>query len=138
MRRRDFITLLGGTAAGWPPAARAQNPDMAVIGWLSTATAQAQAVRIAAFRRGLGEMGYAEGQNVAFEFRWAEEKRERLPALAAELVAAKASVIIASDGPGTARPALAATKTIPIIYQTGGDPVKDGLVASMRRSGGNV
>ena len=138
MKRRDFITLLGGAAAAWPLAARAQKPAMPVIGWLSTATAQAQAVRVAAFRRGLGEMGYAEGQNVAFEFRWAEEKRERLPALAAELAAAKASVIIASDGPGTARPALAATKAIPIIYQTGGDPVKDGLVASMRRSGGNV
>jgi putative ABC transport system substrate-binding protein len=138
MRRRDFITLLGGAAAAWPLAARAQEPAMPVIGWLSTATAQAQAVRVAAFRRGLGEMGYAEGQNVAFEFRWAEEKRERLPGLAAELVAAKAAVIIASDGPGTARPALAATKTIPIIYQTGGDPVKDGLVASMRRGGGNV
>jgi putative ABC transport system substrate-binding protein len=83
-------------------------------------------------------MGYAEGQNVAFEFRWAEEKRDRLPQLAADLVAAQAAVIIASDGPGTARPALAATKTIPIIYQTGGDPVKDGLVASMSRPGGNV
>jgi putative ABC transport system substrate-binding protein len=138
MRRRDFISLLGGTAAAWPLAVRAQKPAMPVIGWLSTATAQAQAVRVAAFRRGLAEMGYAEGQNVAFEFRWAEEKRERLPALAAELAAAKAAVIIASDGPGTARPALAATKTIPIIYQTGGHPVKDGLVASMRRSGGNV
>jgi putative ABC transport system substrate-binding protein len=111
---------------------------MLVIGWLSTASAQAQAVRVAAFRGGLGEMGYAEGQNVAFEFRWAEEKRERLPSLAAELVATKAAVIVASDGPGTARPALAATKTIPIIYQTGGDPVKDGLGASMRRGGGNV
>jgi putative ABC transport system substrate-binding protein len=138
MNRRDLITLLGGAAATWPLAARAQKPAMPVIGWLSTATAEAQAVRVAAFRRGLGEMGYAEGQNVAFEFRWAEEKRERLPSLAAELVAAKAAVIIASDGPGTARPALAATKTIPIIYQTGGDPVKDGLVASMRRGGGNV
>jgi putative ABC transport system substrate-binding protein len=137
MRRREFIGLLGGAAA-WPLAARAQQPAMPVIGWLSTATAQAQSVRVAAFRRGLAEMGYAEGQNVAFEFRWAEGKREQLPALAAELVAAKAAVIIASDGPGTARPALAATKAIPIIYQTGGDPVKDGLVASMRRSGGNV
>jgi putative ABC transport system substrate-binding protein len=138
--RRTFLTGLGGAAAAslWPAAGRAQTPAMPVVGWLSTATAEAQAVRVAAFRRGLAQMGYAEGQNVAFAFRWAEENRERLPALAAELVAAKAAVIIASDGPGTARPALAATKTIPIIYQTGGDPVKDGLVASMRRVGGNV
>jgi putative tryptophan/tyrosine transport system substrate-binding protein len=138
--RRTVLTGLGGAAAAsiWPVAGRAQKPAMPVIGWLSTATAEAQAVRVAAFRRGLAEMGYAEGQNVAFAFRWAEEKRERLPQLAAELVAAGASVIIASDGPGTARPALTATKTIPIIYQTGGDPVKDGLVASMRRVGGNV
>jgi ABC-type uncharacterized transport system substrate-binding protein len=138
--RRRFLTGLGGVAAAsvWPPAVRAQKPAMPVIGWLSTATASAQAVRVAAFRRGLAEMGYAEGQNVAFAFRWAEEKRERVPQLAAELVAAGSSVIIASDGPGTARPALAATKAIPIIYQTGGDPVKDGLVASMQRVGGNV
>jgi putative ABC transport system substrate-binding protein len=138
--RRTFLSGLGGMGAAslWPAAASAQTPAMPIIGWLSTGTAEAQAVRVAAFRRGLGEMGYAEGQNVAFEFRWAEEKRERLPGLAADLVASKAAVIIASDGPGTARPALAATKTIPIIYQTGGDPVKDGLVASMRRSGGNV
>ena len=141
MKRRDFITVLGGAAAAsslWPFAVRAQKPSVPVIGWLSTATAETQAVRVAAFRQGLGEMGYAEGQNVAFEFRWAEEKRDRLPQLAADLVAAQAAVIIASDGPGTARPALAATKTIPIIYQTGGDPVKDGLVASMSRPGGNV
>ena len=140
IQRRRFLTGLSGAAAVslWPAAGRAQKPAMPVIGWLSTATPEAQAVRVAAFRRGLGEMGYAEGQNVAFEFRWAEEKRERLPGLAAELVTARAAVIIASDGPGTARPALAATKTIPIIYQTGGDPVKDGLVASMRRVGGNV
>lgn len=138
--RRTFLIGLGGaaTASLWPAVARAQQPAMPVVGWLSTATAEAQAVRVAAFRRGLAEMGYAEGQNVAFEFRWAEQKRQRLPGLAAELVAAKAAVIIASDGPGTARPALVATKTIPIIYQTGGDPVRDGLVASMRRSGGNV
>ncbi len=139
--RRKLIAALGGAAAAstlWPLGARAQKPPVPVIGWLSTATAQAQAVRVAAFRQGLGEMGYAEGQNVAFEFRWAEEKRDRLPQLAADLVAAHAAVIIASDGPGTARPALAATKTIPIIYQTGGDPVKDGLVASMSRPGGNV
>jgi hypothetical protein len=87
MRRRQFISLLGGAAA-WPLAARAQKPAMPVVGWLSTATAEAQAVRVAAFRRGLGEMGYAEGQNVAFEFRWAEEKRERLPGLATELLRA--------------------------------------------------
>jgi putative ABC transport system substrate-binding protein len=137
MRRREFITLIGGATA-WPLAVRAQNSPVPVIGWLSSATAAAQSVRVAAFRQGLAEMGYAEGQNVAFEFRWAEEKRDRLPQLAADLVAAQAAVIIASDGPGTARPALAATKTIPIIYQTGGDPVKDGLVASMSRPGGNV
>ena len=140
IERRALLAGLSGAAVAslWPAAGRAQKPAMPVIGWLSTARPEAQAVRVAAFRRGLGEMGYAEGQNVAFEFRWADEQRERLPGLAAELVAAKVAVIIASDGPGTARPALAATKTIPIIYQTGGDPVKDGLVASMRRVGGNV
>jgi len=135
--RRRFVALVGGAAA-WPVAARAQQPAMPVVGWLSSATAEDQAVRVAAFRQGLAEMGYAEGQNVAFAFRWAEDKRDLLPQLAAELVAAQAAVIIASDGPSTARPAVAATKTIPIIYQTGGDPLKDGLVASMSRPGGNV
>lgn len=138
--RRQFIVALGGAAAASSvrSVAGAQKTAVPVIGWLSTATAEAQAVRVAAFRQGLAQTGYAEGQNVAFEFRWAEEKRDRLPRLAAELVAAQAAVIIASDGPGTARPALAATKTVPIIYQTGGDPVKDGLVDSMSRPGGNV
>jgi putative ABC transport system substrate-binding protein len=135
--RRRFMTMLGGATA-WPLVARAQNSSVPMIGWLSSDWADAQAVRVAAFRRGLGEMGYAEEQNVAFEFRWAEERRNRLPQLAADLVAARAAIIIASDGPATARPALAATKTIPIIYQTGGDPLKDGLIASMRRPGGNV
>ena len=102
--RRRFMTMLGGAAA-WPLAARAQDSSVPMIGWLSSDSADAQAVRVAAFRRGLGEMGYAEGQNVAFEFRWADEQRNRLPQLAAELVAARAAIIIASDGPATARPA---------------------------------
>ena len=138
IRRREFLRVLGGVASAWPLMAQAQGTPVPVIGWLSVATADAQAVRVAAFRQGLAEMGFGEGVNVTFQFRWAEEKRDRLPQLAADLVAAQAAVIIASDGPGSARPALAATKTIPIIYQTGGDPVRDGLVASMRRPGGNV
>jgi putative ABC transport system substrate-binding protein len=106
--RRRFMTMLGGATRG--RSRRAQSSSVPVISCLSSDSSGAQAVRVAAFRRGPGEMGYAEGQNVAFEFRWAEEQRDRLPQLAAELVAVRAAVIIASDGPATARPALTANR----------------------------
>jgi ABC-type uncharacterized transport system substrate-binding protein len=134
--RRAFIKLLGGAPLVWPLAVAAQK--RAVIGFLSSNSLDHQQDRLQSLRQGLGELGYIEGQNLTIEYRWAEGRNDRLPELAADLVRRQVAVIVASDGPNTARPAYAATKTIPIIYQTGGDPVADGLVASMSRSGGNV
>src|SRR5262245_1841558 len=138
IRRREFITLLGGAAVAWPLAANAQPPALPVIGFLNSQSPEGYAEPLRGLRQGLKESGYVEGENLAIEYRWGGNQMERLPELAAELVRRSVALIITTGGPSSALSAKAATPTIPIVFNIGDDPVRVGLVTSFARPGGNL
>jgi putative ABC transport system substrate-binding protein len=137
MRRRDFVTLIGG-AAVWPFTAQAQQSALPVVGWMSSSTDSTSVHLVAAFKRGLSEAGYVEGQTVSIEYRWAEGHYDRLPMIASELVRSQITALVAVGGTVVALAAKAATSTVPIIFVIGDDPVKAGLIGSLNRPGGNM
>jgi len=138
MRRRDFIKAVAGSGVAWPLIARAQQSPMPVVGWLGVTSARRYADRVVAFREGLKEIGFVEKQNVAIEYRWADDRNERLPEFAAELVSRRVGVIVTGGGTHTVLAAKAATTTIPIVFTIAADPVRAGLVQSLNRPGGNI